>query len=253
MAQFEGTIKEFTKFIGPYARIKVAFISAKYKKQVGKCEDCGNPKSLDAAHIKGKGRSLLIANILSEFIDEDIVRLDLNEFEERYVDAHLPIESTIRVLCKECHRKYDRIVKDKAAIETISIAEESVIIEDLVKNQMNKSKTIKLAAGKNLSSLTSSNTIFSNIIVAHDGWWLEPHNDKLKTLLHMVLHDDRSRRLYIIRLSANTITNPASHFKQRNDKYRVNCSDIYIATSGTRFVEKNGFDFTNYLFSTMEY
>lgn len=112
---------------------------------------------------------------------------------------------------------------------------------------MNKSKTIKLAAGKNLSSLTSSNTIFSNIIVAHDGWWLEPHNDKLKTLLHMVLHDDRSRRLYIIRLSANTITNPASHFKQRNDKYRVNCSDIYIATSGTRFVEKNGFDFTNYL------
>ncbi len=253
MAQFEGTIKEFTKFIGPYSRIKVAFIAAKYKKQVGKCEDCGEPKSLDAAHIKGKGRSLIIANILSEFIDEDIVRIDLNEFQARYVDAHLPIESTIRVLCKECHRKYDKIVKDKTAIEIVSLAEESVIIEDLVKNQMNKSKAIKLAAGKNLSSFTSSNTIFSNIIPAHNGWWLQPHNDKFKSLLYIIIHDDRSRKLYIFELPTNTITNPASTFKQRNDKYRENCSDIYIATSGTKFMEKRGFDFTNYLFTTIEY
>lgn len=63
MAQCEGTIKEFTKFIGPYSRLKVAFIAAEHKKQIGKCEECGESSALDAAHIKGKGRALLIANI----------------------------------------------------------------------------------------------------------------------------------------------------------------------------------------------
>jgi len=57
MAQFEGTIKEFTKFIGAYARIKVIHIASKYKKQIGRCEDCGISDSLDTAHIKGKGRA----------------------------------------------------------------------------------------------------------------------------------------------------------------------------------------------------
>ena len=77
MAQFEGTIKEFRKFLGPYARLKVAFIASKHKKLIGKCEDCGELNGLDAAHVKGKGRALIIANILSEFIDENVIKIDL--------------------------------------------------------------------------------------------------------------------------------------------------------------------------------
>jgi hypothetical protein len=129
MPQFEGTVREFTRFIGPYARLKVAFLAAKYKKQIGKCEDCGMTNSLDAAHIKGRGRSLLIANILSEFIEDDVIQIDLNEFEERFVNAHLPIESTIRVLCKACHKKYDKIFKEESQVaERLSVAEETAII-----------------------------------------------------------------------------------------------------------------------------
>ncbi len=63
----------------------MAFLAAKYKKQIGKCENCGNRNSLDAAHIEGRSRSLLIANILSEFIEDDVIQIDLNEFEERFV------------------------------------------------------------------------------------------------------------------------------------------------------------------------
>jgi hypothetical protein len=99
MAQFEGSIKEFTKFIGAYARIKVMHIASKYKKDKGKCEECGLvTKSLDAAHITGKERPILISNILSQFIEDEIIKMDLNEFEERFIEAHLPIESTIRIL-----------------------------------------------------------------------------------------------------------------------------------------------------------
>ncbi len=77
--------------------------------------------------------------------------------------------------------------------------------------------------------------------------------DKFKSLLYIILHDDRSKKLYIFELPADTITDPDSHFKQRNDKHRANCSDIYIATTGTRFLEKRGFDFTNHLLTTIEY
>lgn len=31
MAEFKGTIREFTKYIGAYCRLKVSFMSAKHK------------------------------------------------------------------------------------------------------------------------------------------------------------------------------------------------------------------------------
>jgi hypothetical protein len=254
MAYFEGTISEFTKFVGAYARLKVAFLAAKYKKQVGKCEDCGSQTGLDAAHVKGKERPLLIANILSEFIEDDIIKIDLNEFEQRFVEVHLPIESTIRVLCKECHRKYDRGMKEKkSAPKKVIMDDENNAIENLIKNQMNKSKAMRIAYNNHLSSLTNANTIFSNIILVQDGWWLQPFNDKFENDLYMILNDDRAKKLYMFRLPAKTITNPSAHFKQRNDKYRSNCSDIYIPTSGTGFKEKNGFDFSKFLIATIPY
>lgn len=165
-----------------------------------------------------------------------------------------PIESTIRVLCKECHRKYDKIIKEETPIsKKTSIEEESVIIENLVKNQMNKSKAMKLVQSGNLTTLTNSNTVFSNIIYVQDGWWLQPSNDKFENDLHIILNDDRSHRLYIFKLPARSITNPSHHFKQRNDKYRINCSDIYISTQKTLFREKNGFDFSKFLVEKIEY
>jgi hypothetical protein len=253
MAQFEGTIKDFTKFIGAYARLKVAFLAARYKKEIGICEDCGSPNSLEAAHIKGKGRALLIANILSEFVEDGIIRIELNHFEERFVDAHLPIESIIRILCKNCHRKYDKVeMEEIIATKENLIKKEDALIESIIINQMNKTKAMKVAHGRNLSTLTNANTIFSNI-TTQASWWLQPHNEKFKALLHIILNDGRSSKMYIFRIPANTIANPELHFKQRNDSYRTNCSDIYIPTSGTSFKEKNEFDFSGFLIDTISY
>lgn len=140
-------------------------MAAKYKKEKGKCEDCGIANSLEAAHIKGKGRTFIIANILSEFVEDDMIKIELNEFEQKFIESHLPIELTIRVLCKECHRKYDKVVnEEKSTNKKASIVEEGIIIENMIKNQMNKSKAMQIAASRNLTSPTNSNTIFSNII-----------------------------------------------------------------------------------------
>lgn len=254
MAQFEGTIREFMRFIGPHARIMVWNITQKHRKLIGKCENCGSTTQLEAAHIKGKERPLLISSVLSQFIEENIIRVDLNEFEERFIEAHLPIESTIRILCKECHSAYDKSqIGESKRLTKPNKESENEIIEKLVLTQMNKSKAMQIAYRNNLTALTNSNTIFSNIIVIHNDWWLQPHNDKFKHLLHIVLNDSRSNHLYIFQLPANTIKKPEEHFKQRNDKFRSNCSDIYIATSGIKFKEKNGFDFTEYLVRKIEY
>lgn len=266
MAQFEGTIKEFTKFIGAYARLKVAFIAVKYKKQIGKCEDCASTtKVLEAAHINGMERPILIGNILSQFIEGDLVKIDLNEFEERFVDAHTPIEKTIRILCKECHRRYDNLKKfheldpeEKNSATSINVErveeDEGRIIEDLVrKKAMNKTKALNIAKIKFLTSLNNTNTIFSNVNSAQDVWWLEPDNNKFQVDLYFILNDDKRKKLYFFKLPAGSIRSPESHFNQRNDNSRKNCSDIYIPVSSTKFADKRGFDFTPFIVDKVEY
>lgn len=189
----------------------------------------------------------------------------MQEFEDRFIKAHNPIEKTIKILCKECHRKYDSVknvhefipetsdVREAAKLEKYE-EEESKVIEKMVKaDSIKKEKAIDIVNQKTHIKLTSSNTIFSNIIAADDEWWLEPHNDKFKIDLNIVLNDYKTETLYVFRLPANKIKIPSDYFKQRNDKYRINCSDIYIRRSATMFVDKKGFDFTSFLLERVRY
>ena len=263
MAIFAGTIQEFSKFIGAYARIKVMYIAARHKKQIGKCEHCGSLGNLEAAHINGKERPLIISNILGEHFDGTQVKIDLNEFEDKFVAAHLPIENTIKILCKSCHREYDRKRKiHELGDETDQNAgkgsspiqnQEAGIIETLIFNTMNKNKALQIAYSHLKLPLNNGNTIFSNIVGSSPMWWLQPQNDKFQSDLFIILNHDSVNKLYFFKLPAGTIQKPGVYFKQRNDRYRRDCSDIYIPISGIKFVEKNGFDFTKYLLDRVKY
>lgn len=265
MAQFEGTIVEFMRFIGPHARIMVWNITQKHRKKIGKCEECASNIKLEAAHVKGKERPLLIANILSQFKEDEVIRIDLNEFEERFIEAHLPIESTIRILCNPCHKKYDNskqiheIVPEEIEVDNPAglvkyALEEGKIIQNLInEKEIDKTKAINISKTKSLTSLHLSNTLFSNINAVQNVWWLEPNNKKFASDLYFILNNDQSRTLFVFKLPANTIRNPAEHFKQRNDDSRTNCSDIYIPVSGIKFHDKKGFDFSKYLIEKIEY
>ncbi len=266
MAQFTGTIKEFTKFIGSYARIKVQQIASIHKKKIGKCEECGLVATqLDAAHIQGKERPLLIADILSQFEENDKISIDLNEFEERFVEAHLPIESTIRILCKPCHRIYDKqkLIDEAppiefefatpADLEEIMIKEGNVIQTIINNKEMDKNKALRTAKEKGLTTLDHANTRFSNIVGSQNNWWFELDNKMFESDLHFIVNNDQTKSLHIFRLPANTIKNPEKYFKQRNDNYRKNSSDIYVTVSGTKFIDKKGFDFGKFLVETIRY
>jgi hypothetical protein len=266
MAYFEGTIAEFIKFVGAYARIKVMHIAAKHKKNIGKCEECGlQTRGLEAAHIKGRKRRSIISNILSEFTEGEVVKIDLQDFEEKFIAAHLPIEKNIRILCKECHRRYDNEETDEDLIT--AIPDLSATMEDEKRQQaeakeverkvkpdaLDKGRAIQIVNRQTSINATSKNTLFSNISLP-DCWWLQTNNEKFKYPLHIVLNNPKLKKLYLFKIPANTITNPRLYFKQRNDNYKIDNSDIYIPVSSITFKEKsNRFDLTRFLVETIAY
>jgi 5-methylcytosine-specific restriction endonuclease McrA len=107
MASFVGTKEEFKRYIGPMLRNLVQQLTRKYKSEVGKCEHCGSVESLEAAHVHGKDRNALIDNILDDYTYENIITIDLSQFEQHFRKGHRLIDETILILCRKCHSKYD--------------------------------------------------------------------------------------------------------------------------------------------------
>jgi len=105
---YTGTKEDFNKFLSGFSRNLVQRISKSYKRKIGKCEFCGaTGVELDSAHIHGKERKVLISDILDKHSIKGLVKINLKDFENELIKAHDPIEEVLKILCKECHYKYD--------------------------------------------------------------------------------------------------------------------------------------------------
>ena len=107
MASFSGTNKEFKRYIGPQLRNLVQQITKKHKIAVGACEHCGSNENLESAHIEGRDRNDIIDIILKNYTQNYKIDVDLGLFETKFKEEHHPIEKSILILCRSCHRKYD--------------------------------------------------------------------------------------------------------------------------------------------------
>lgn len=107
MARFEGTVREFKRVVGPFLRNVVNEISRAQKKSLGACEHCGATANLQAAHVRGRGRTDIIDLLLGASDPEAQVDVDLADFESAFRREHLPVERAILILCQACHRRYD--------------------------------------------------------------------------------------------------------------------------------------------------
>jgi len=107
MASFIGTNKELRRYIGPRLRNLVQQITKNYKTDVAACEHCGNNENLESAHVRGRDRNEIIDLLASEYTTNEIVTIDLGVFEEKFRAEHQPIEKSILILCRPCHKKYD--------------------------------------------------------------------------------------------------------------------------------------------------
>jgi|SRR3989344_6657823 len=111
MAEIICTIKDFHKYIGPRVRNMIQYITKKRKKELNYiCQECKKSKELEAAHMKGKSRGDIIELILKRYVvnkKNNLVRVNLDLFEEEIIYAHKPLDKFFRFLCAKCHTKYD--------------------------------------------------------------------------------------------------------------------------------------------------
>jgi len=109
---FSGTKEDFNRYLSGFSRNLVQRISRSYKIKIGKCEFCGvTDTELDSAHIHGKERKILINEILDKNTYNGLVKINLKEFEYQLIKVHEPLDEVLKILCKECHLKYDNSIK----------------------------------------------------------------------------------------------------------------------------------------------
>ena len=109
MAQFKGTIQEYHDHIGPRLRNKINYLVRKDRDELnGICQDCGQERELQSAHVHGRGRRMIIEEVLTRYQNDGIVEGDLLVIENAILVAHEPIETTFKFLCQACHSAYDR-------------------------------------------------------------------------------------------------------------------------------------------------
>lgn len=113
----------FNKFIGPMLCKKVQNMTRAARRKAGICECCRQKKPLDAAHKRHLSRLDIIKKILDDYykIGPDLYRVDLIEFEKKFVAAHKPFDETFYFLCRRCHDRYDidDIAESNKVVETI--------------------------------------------------------------------------------------------------------------------------------------
>jgi hypothetical protein len=104
---FIGSRRDFDRFIGPKLRNIVQQITKNHKAKIGSCEHCGKTGVLEAAHIRGRERSVMVDDILKNHLNEDKFLINLTDFEVKFREMHSNLNEIILILCKDCHTSYD--------------------------------------------------------------------------------------------------------------------------------------------------
>lgn len=259
MATFEGTFEDFNVFVGPLARNIVSNLSRKHKKKTTcRHEGCNKRKPLEAAHIKGKERVLIIYEILKSYQKEDEVdsyMVDLKKFETDFIAAHTPIEDIILPMCKEHHLEYDKkenIPSEYPIIltqfeneqgEDLYTEEELIAFEQseykLLKDTIQDSnqKTIKSEI-QDKYNLEKSQVAFSRISEANGLWNFDVAKMKFANDFAFIFYDQNEKDYKAALIKANTIK--TSDFAEKSPKTARFLID-------KDFKDRCGFNFKAYL------
>jgi len=85
LAEFIGTLKEFHKFTGPRIRNSIQTLTKKRKKELNNiCQFCKEEKELEAAHVTGNGRKMIIEKILNKYpcaSKDNLIKIGLQNVE----------------------------------------------------------------------------------------------------------------------------------------------------------------------------
>lgn len=258
MAIFEGSSAGFNEFIGPVARNIVCNMSRKYKKNTTcRHEGCNKRKPLEAAHIKGKERPIIIAGILECFQkddQEDWFVVDLIEFKSLFIAAHQPIEDVILPMCKEHHLAYDKLqniqseypillnefvteegeeLYSEEELATLE-ANDSLLLKETVLNANVNSIKLELQAKYNLKK---SQIAYARISDANGLWNFDVSKKKFLNDFFFVFYDQNNKQYKVAFLKANSLN--TERFPEKNPE----AIRFFV---DKEFMDRSGFNFRAY-------
>ena len=265
MSHFKGTFEEFYKIINPLTRNLVANMSRKAKKHTT-CSNsgCNKRTTLQAAHISGKERPTIVANIICEMLNkvqidkDDMIDVNLNLFLQKFVEEHTPLEKSIKILCRECHIKYDKEnkteFKDVINIdnteeeEATDIAFEEAVLAAIATRA--KKDIISIVDKKIKNFFTNDTCFFANVNKNNIVWWVEPNRKKFLGSW-MLLNNADKKEVHIFRISDDTFFEKLQIRKDKKNLYRL---EIFIDKAPDNFKEKySEFDFKRFYVQTIKY
>lgn len=224
MAKFEGNLKDFNDFIGPITRNVVSNLSRKHKLNTTCRHDgCNKRKPLEAAHIKGKERQVIIGEILESFqVDEDWFLVDLHKFKTEFIIAHTPIEDIILPMCKQHHLEYDRVNQmnseypiildefETADGNDVYTEKELDSLENSDYELLNKTvqnldqSTIKEEVSKKLG-VSKSQITFSRVSESNGLWNFDVKKEKFKKDIAFIFYNQQTKNFKVGLVKANSI------------------------------------------------
>tara|TARA_B100000787_G_scaffold152503_1_gene126165 strand:+ start:260 stop:1087 length:828 start_codon:yes stop_codon:yes gene_type:complete len=227
---YKGSKKDFNKYFSGYGRNLVQRITKSHKTKIGKCEHCGVANTeLDAAHVHGKERKEIIYNILSNFSRGEIVEVNLDEFENRFIAAHEPIKETIKILCKKCHRDYDNdetktatLKSPKEIIKPISPLEQNKnqVKQSKMKQRPNKKKIrnyIKNVSGE----IIDKNNFNISTINNTGGYSVEPKKNCPNSDWHLCLINTKKQTIHYFLIPRESAVYGNLYFREDKNRYRL--------------------------------
>lgn len=247
MAKFEGTRNEFIEFIDSYSRNLISNYTRKLKLHTTcKNPNCNKRKKLQAAHITGRERRVIINEILDNYEIGNRIDINLNDFKALYIDMHLPIEKNIIILCPDCHQLYDSKTKkevdyNKIKFDKKDLIEECNIRENKIEKESDKRQTRKKQLSKVLfeklgKKINSTQISYSKVNKAKNVWWLEPSIEKSNNDLYFILDNDHPIFLKIPKNdSIYDNLNQRKKEKRFHIEIDVNSKDLQDVKSNSNF------------------
>lgn len=264
MSKFTGTLEDFYKFLNPLTRNLVANISRKEKKH-RTCSHCKNRTKLEAAHLKGKERPVIVANIIyemtgkKEISNNDIIDIDLNLFLEKFIEEHTPLEKSVIILCKSCHREYDKTnnieIEDHINVDELEedeLSDEAFeeAFEEAITTAINKKDIISIVKNQ-INELSDNDTFFfANINKTVPVWWIEPNKDKLLGSWVLLNNKDK-KEVHVFKINNSDSFDKLKVRENKNNPYKL---EISTEKAPNHFIDRlSHVDFKEYYIQTIKY
>ena len=175
-----------------------------------------------------------------EINGNDIIDIDLNLFLQKFTDEHTPLDKSVIILCRSCHREYDKTngieIEDYINVDDLEEAELSdEAFEEAITTAMNKKDIVSIVKNQ-INELSNNDTFFfANI-------------NKTKPVL---LNNKDKKEVYIFKINNNVFFEKLTTREDKDNSYRL---EILTEQAPNHFIDRfSNVDFKKYYIQTIKY